>query len=64
MGVDDFEYLKVLGQGSFGKVFLAREKKTGKHYAVKALKKLSVAEDEDAAATMVRIGPFSHQFSY
>ena len=52
--VNDFEFVKVLGQGSFGKVFLAREKATNEMYAVKALKKLSVVADNDVAATMVQ----------
>jgi len=40
-----FELLKVLGQGSFGKVFLVRKivgTDTGKMYAMKVLKKASL----------------------
>lgn len=39
IGIDDFELLKLLGQGTFGKVFLVRHKTTNKIYAMKVLKK-------------------------
>lgn len=38
----DFECIKVLGVGSYGKVLLVREKKTGKLFAQKQLKKASL----------------------
>ena len=40
--VDDFELLRVLGKGSFGKVFLVRLLLTGGLYAMKVLKKSDV----------------------
>ena len=42
VGVDDFELLRVLGKGSFGKVFLVRLLATGQVYAMKVLKKSEV----------------------
>lgn len=37
--LDSFKILKVIGKGSFGKVFLVREKNAGKIYAMKVLNK-------------------------
>ena len=44
--LDDFEILKTLGQGAFGKVMLSRHK-NGKLYALKIVKKNEVMENED-----------------
>ena len=37
--IEDFQLLKVVGRGSFGKVYLAKKKSSGKIFAVKTLKK-------------------------
>jgi hypothetical protein len=36
---DDFENIKVIGRGSFGKVYLVKKKDSGEYFAMKILKK-------------------------
>ena len=39
VNVSDYDLLQTLGTGPFGRVHLAKEKATGKYYALKILKK-------------------------
>ncbi|KAK5932018.1 hypothetical protein CgunFtcFv8_003757 [Champsocephalus gunnari] len=50
--MDDFKYFSVLGRGHFGKVLLAEFKKTGKLYAIKALKKRDIVTRDEVDSLM------------
>jgi len=52
VGMEDFELLKVLGRGAFGKVVLCREKTTKTMYAMKILKKSAVFNKNEVEHTL------------
>lgn len=44
ISLNDFELIKVVGRGSFGKVYLVKRNGTEAYYAMKKLKKETVAK--------------------
>ena len=62
VGLDDFNFLAVLGKGNFGKVMLAEEKKTNGLYAIKVLKKEFIIDNDEverSACSRVESDPLS-----
>uniref|UniRef100_A0A9J8CZC4 cAMP-dependent protein kinase n=1 Tax=Cyprinus carpio carpio TaxID=630221 RepID=A0A9J8CZC4_CYPCA len=51
-GLDDFERLKTLGTGSFGRVMLVKHKATDQFYAMKVLDKQKVARSRSVFTTL------------
>lgn len=47
VGLDDFDFLAVLGKGNFGKVMLAEEKRSRGLFAIKVLKKEFIIENDE-----------------
>ncbi|XP_072997944.1 serine/threonine-protein kinase AtPK2/AtPK19-like [Typha latifolia] len=48
LGLDDFEVMKLVGQGAFGKVYQVRKKGTSEIYAMKVMRKDKIMEKNHA----------------
>ena len=46
VGLKDFELVKVIGRGSYAKVFVVTQRRTQRIYAMKVIKKELVNDDE------------------
>ncbi|XP_007936609.2 serine/threonine-protein kinase Sgk2 [Orycteropus afer afer] len=51
-GPTDFDFLKVIGKGNYGKVLLAKRKSDGTFYAVKVLQKKSILKKKEQSHIM------------
>lgn len=63
--LDDFELLKVIGKGSYGKVTLVRKKDTNKLFAMKSLNKSNVKRRNQVEHTRTErrvLGRAKHPF--
>lgn len=47
ISIDDFDIIKPISRGAYGKVFLARKRTTGDLFAIKVLKKLDILRKND-----------------
>lgn len=52
LSIDDFDLLKVIGKGSFGKVMQVKKKDTGKVYALKSIRKAHIVNKMEVTHTL------------
>jgi serum/glucocorticoid-regulated kinase 2 len=52
LSIDDFELLKVVGKGSFGKVMQVRKKDTNRIYALKTIRKAKIISRSEVTHTL------------
>lgn len=66
VSIEDFDLIRLLGKGSFSKVYLARFKQTQQEFAVKVLKKtnLVVYSDPSSVITEMRVLNLGRQYTF
>ncbi|KAK5992560.1 Serine/threonine-protein kinase gad8 [Cladobotryum mycophilum] len=52
LSIDDFDLLKLVGRGSFGKVMQVRKKDTGRIYAIKTIRKAKIISRSEVTHTL------------
>jgi len=52
LGIEDFQLLKVIGRGNFGKVLQVRKKDTGRIYAMKIIRKEDILKRDEIEHTL------------
>ena len=65
LSIDEFELLKVIGKGSFGKVMQVRKKDTNRIYAMKIIKKAHIVERSEVSHTLAEravLAQINHPF--
>ncbi|KAJ3033088.1 hypothetical protein HDV00_006732 [Rhizophlyctis rosea] len=65
MSIDDFDLLKVLGKGSFGKVMQVRKKDTNRIYAMKIIRKAHIVQRAEVTHTLAErtvLAKINHPF--
>jgi len=66
--LDDFQLFSVIGKGSYAKVLLVQKNDTGKHYALKVLKRDEIhkkkQEEHIKTERNVLVYPLTHSLPY
>lgn len=65
LSIDEFDLLKVIGKGSFGKVMQVRKKDTNRVYAMKIIKKAHIVERSEVSHTLAEravLAQLNHPF--
>ena len=62
ISTDDFKILKVIGRGSFGKVYLVQKRDTGQHFAMKTLKKEHILRNQQKEKNLLQENSYTNTY--